>query len=337
LVIPSAELQIRDTTNWNTAGDDSIENGFDIRRFKIRLEGNAINKDLTFAFQYATSNSTGTPNLEDAWAKYQWQPGWYVRGGQFKDPLLHEQLVSGRRQLTADRTLLSLAMTGTSDNYIQGVSVIYDAKDQPWRAEAAFTDGISSSDTTWRDFPSNSTDWGAAGRVEYFAMGDRAQYDDFTALGNKKDLLVFGLAGDITQAGSDSVYLHTIDAQWENTDGLSAYGAYVGRYVDASGGEAYDYGLEVQGAYLFKPQWEAFVRYDFIKLDNDVTFASGGSEDLFHEFTVGVNYYLKAHYAKFTLDASYLPNGAPSDQIGLGELGGDDAQFTLRGQFQLVL
>ena len=42
-------------------------------------------------------------------------------------------------------------------------------------------------------------------------------------------------------------------------------------------------------------------------------------------------------YAKFTLDASYLPNGAPSDQIGLGELGGDDAQFLLRGQFQLIL
>ena len=337
LIIPSAELQIRNTTNWNTAGDDSIENGFEIRRFKVRLEGNLFNPNFTYVLQYANSSSTGTPNLEDAWVKYQWTPGWYVRGGQFKDPLLHEQLVSGRRQMTTDRSLLSLFMTGSSDNYVQGVSVIYDAKDQPWRAEAAFTDGVSSQNTTWRDFPANSTDWGAAGRVEYFAAGDRAQYDDFTALGNKKDLLVFGLAGDVTQAGSDTAYFHTIDAQWENTEGFSAYAAYVGRYTDASGGDAYDYGVELQGAYLFKPQWEGFVRYDFIKLEDEVTFASGGSEDLFHEFTVGVNYYLKSHYAKFTLDASYLPNGAPSDQIGLGELGGDDAQFTLRGQFQLVL
>jgi hypothetical protein len=95
--------------------------------------------------------------------------------------------------------------------------------------------------------------------------------------------------------------------------------------------------VQVQGAYVFRPNWEAFVRYDFVKLDHAVTFATGGSEDLFHEFTVGVNYYIKTHYAKFTLDASYLPNGVPDDQIGLGELAGDDAQFTLRGQFQLVL
>jgi hypothetical protein len=337
LLIPSAELQIRNTTNYDSQGDGSTENGFEIRRFKIRLEGNAISPDLTYALQYANSSSTGTPNLEDAWVKYQWKPGWYVRGGQLKDPLLHEQLTSGRRQLTADRSLLSLELTGSSDNYVQGVTAIYDGKDQPWRIEAGFTDGIGSQNTTWRDFPATSTNWGAAGRVEYFVYGDRAQYDDFTALGNKKNLLVLGAAGDVTQAGSDTVYTHTVDVQWEDTTGWSAYAAYVGQYINASGGDLYNYGLEMQGAYLFRPEWEGFVRWDFIKFDNDVTFATGGSEDWFNEITVGLNRYIKSHYAKFTLDFTYLPNGAPADQIGLGELGGDDAQFVLRAQFQLVL
>jgi hypothetical protein len=228
-------------------------------------------------------------------------------------------------------------MTGQSDNYIQGVSVLLDKAGQPWRAEVAFTDGISSIDTNWRDFPTNGTNWGAAGRVEYFARGDRKEYDDFTALGNTKDLLVFGVAGDATQAGSDTTYLHTLDAQWENTTGWGAYAAYVGRFVTTSAGDNYDWGIQVQGNKMLNDRWEAFARYDLIKIDGGVTFASGATEDTFHEITLGVNYYIARHSAKFTIDASYLPNGAPSDQIGLGELAGSDAQFLLRAQFQLVL
>src|SRR5205085_1942067 len=118
---------------------------------------------------------------------------------------------------------------------------------------------------------------------EYFAFGDRKQYDDFTALGNTTDLLVFGAAADATQVGSDTTYLHTLDAQWENTRGVSLYGAYVGRVVNASGGDSYDWGLEAQAAWIFQPKWEAFTRYDLFKLENAVTFATGGSEDTFHE------------------------------------------------------
>ena len=171
---PSFEIQVRNTTDYNTTGDDSLENGFEIRRMKFRFEGNAVTPDLTYAFQWATSSSTGSLSLEDAWVRYKFQPDWYVRGGQFKDPLLHEQLVSGRRQLAADRSLLSLTMTGSSDNYIQGVSAIYDGS-SPIRAEVAFTDGIGSQNTNWRDYPTTNADWGAAGRVEYFAFGDRKQ------------------------------------------------------------------------------------------------------------------------------------------------------------------
>ena len=219
VIAPTFEMQIRNTTNINTAGDDSTENGFEIRRMKFRFEGNAVTPDLTYALQWATSSSSGTPNLEDAWVRYKLQPDWFVRGGQFKDPLLHEQLTSGRRQLTADRSLLSLTMTGSSDNYVQGASLIYDKADQPLRAEVAFTDGIGSQNTTWRDFPNTPADWGVAGRVEYFAYDPRREYDDFTSMRDDHDLLVFGAAGDITQAGSDTAYLHTLDAQWEDTQG----------------------------------------------------------------------------------------------------------------------
>ena len=56
------------------------------------------------------------------------------------------------------------------------------------------------------------------------------------------------------------------------------------------------------------------------------------------EITIGANYYLYHQNAKFTLDASWLPNGAPADADALGILkdsGHNEA--VLRLQFQLAL
>ena len=39
--------------------------------------------------------------------------------------------------------------------------------------------------------------------------------------------------------------------------------------------------------------------------------------------------------AKFTLDLTYLPDGAPADATGLGILASEGEEWVLRGQFQL--
>ena len=80
-------------------------------------------------------------------------------------------------------------------------------------------------------------------------------------------------------------------------------------------------------------------RKSVVIVDDD--FVTG--EDVFNEFTAGVNYYLgkdgsAGHRAKITLDAVYLPDGVPANNTGSGILGsGEEDQFLLRGQFQLVL
>ena len=43
------------------------------------------------------------------------------------------------------------------------------------------------------------------------------------------------------------------------------------------------------------------------------------------------------HKAKLSLDVSYLPNGAPSDQTQAGILAADEAEFVVRAQFQLMI
>ena len=56
-----------------------------------------------------------------------------------------------------------------------------------------------------------------------------------------------------------------------------------------------------------------------------------------NEITIGTNYYIRGHAAKFTIDLTYLCDGSPVSDDGSGVLANDDAEFVLRVQFQLLL
>ena len=87
---------------------------------------------------------------------------------------------------------------------------------------------------------------------------------------------------------------------------------------------------------MLNEKWEVFGRYDYTSIDDERVALS---EDEFHEITAGVNYYARGHAAKWTADVTYLPDGTPSDQNGIGILDpdADESQFVVRGQFQLLI
>jgi len=107
----------------------------------------------------------------------------------------------------------------------------------------------------------------------------------------------------------------------------------------------------LQAGYLVTPKFEPFVRYDYTLLANGsvltaVTAASPVSEKAgpginhsdVQEFTAGANYYLEGQHLKFTVDASYLPNGSPVDQDALGILTDNGhSEFVVRVQFQISI
>jgi len=190
--------------------------------------------------------------------------------------------------------------------------------------------------------PVYSANWGAGARVEYKFFGDWANYKDFTAKTDKVDLLVAGAGTSYTERDPNNTLLNTVDLQFENTAGLGLYGAVIGDFTDLNdgtgNGDRFDWGALVQAGYLLNPNWEVFGRYDVTILDDDFAV----DNDVFNEFTVGVNYYAgkegsALHRAKVTVDVVYLPDGSPSSQPGLGITAGEEDQFILRGQFQLVL
>ena len=337
---PGLQLQFRTTTTYNdkvNGGDANTDNGFEMRRIKLQFAGTAITKDLQYFVEWATDRVGGGLVNEQAFVEYKFADSFSVKAGQYKEFIYHEQTVSSRRSMAADRSLLNEVFFG-GESFVQGVDLLwYNNKNM--RGDVAFTDGFASRNTNFQDPSTNPFDFGVHGRFEWLVFGkDFKGYNQFTSMGNKSgDFLVVGAGGDWSQAGGDNVYRHAVDAQW-NSGPWGVYVAWVGVYNDPSGGNsAWDCGALAQVSYLINNQWEVFGRYDYFHLD-DNSVVSHGSENTFHEFTVGLNYYLHGHSAKITVDAGWLPNGSPNNQTGIGVLANDgENEYYVRGQFQLLL
>lgn len=347
---PWLQFAPRYVVNWRqqakATGSDSTDEGFEIRRMKFGFDGNLFSRDLFYTIIWGTDRNTGLPILEEAWVRYMFADEWGVRVGEFKDPVAHEGFSSSKKILAVERSYLQ-DIIGRGDNFVQGVTAIYQGTNIPLRAEAGFTDGQGSANTDFQNnIPSGSTtvhnDFGVVGRVEYKVMGDWKSYEDFTAMGTKQDLLVFGLAGDWTEMGGTDVLLHTADVQYKNPNGLALYGAFLGRYIrdgvtpGGSRDNFYDWGALGEVAYLFDQHWEVFGRYDYTGLDESAL--SSGSNGNVHEITAGMNYYFHGHACKVTADVTYLPNGAPKADTGSDVLlSNDKDEFLFRMQFQLLI
>jgi len=369
---PGINFQFRNVVDYraNTSGakDDEIENGFEIRRLQFLLEGTLFTKDLEYTFVWNTNRDTnvqtvrdaagaavgtvdvrsgGNLFLEDAYAKWMFSDQWGIKGGQFKDPVTHEKLVSDKRLVTVERSLLDSVLGGGYEERVQGVTGIFGGyrANQPLYAEIGVIDSINSLNT---DYTKHGFDYGVAGRVEYKFMGDWKDYRDFTAKGTKGDLLVIGGGFDWSQAGDGNSIVGTVDGQYESAAGLGVYGAVIFRQLDqeltGATDDQTDWGALIQVSYLLNPAWEIFGRYDLVMFDVDRVFADGTSEDTFHEITAGVCHYFgdngsAGHRLKMTTDINFLPNGAPGGFKGLGYLGDSngDNEIVLRTQFQLLL
>jgi hypothetical protein len=339
---PWFQLQVRYATTYRQEappnGDDDTQSGFEIRRMKFGFDGNMWGKDLTYYFNWATNRNNGTPLLEEAWFQYKFAPEWAVRAGQIKDPFAHESLTSSKKLVAAERSLLGDTL-GFGDNYVQAASLIYNAGNA-LTTEFAFTDGIGSVNTDFEDLPTNTTDWGVAGRVQYKFFGKWANYEDFSAMGTKDPLLVIGGALDLTQGGDTNLFSQTADVQYELPNGLALYGAYLGQYINNSattGADVYNWGGLGQISYLIpNTKWEPFGRADYIRLDG--AGQPAGTELNVWELTAGVNYYFAGHAAKFTLDGTWLPNGSPIADTGADILvDNGNNEIVIRVQFQLLI
>ena len=359
---PGLYFTLRNATNYRegvkNGGEDDIQNGFEIRRFKLYATGNVYTPDLTYGLQLATDSSNNNQtSLDDIYVQYKFAPHYAVKVGQYKGPFNREELVSDPNNLLVDRSLLNMTLGGGQTGpRSQGVSFIGGAGDvdlskDPLRYEVMWNDGDGTANTNYSDTNNvngsdTRPDYGAIGRVDWKLKGDWKDLNKFTAKGTKETLLVLGSGVSVSGNPGNDNYRGTIDALYQDGGGkFSAFAAVIGSWTEyrnlAAGADdaRFDYGAVAQVGYVIAPAWEPFARADFIKEDAD--FVTG--DEWFPEFTVGVNHFFGPDGAygnriKLSLDLSYLPNGAPANATGLDELTSNgENEIVLRVQFQFQL
>ena len=105
--------------------------------------------------------------LDEAWAKYRIpDTNIYIKGGQIKDPLAHEQIVSSKYQVAVERSLQA-DIFANGDAYVKGASIQYFDKNGPVRAELAYTGGLKAPTPISRTFPTRGIPPTGAGRLAW--------------------------------------------------------------------------------------------------------------------------------------------------------------------------
>jgi hypothetical protein len=362
---------------------DEVDNGFEVRRLKLGFDGNMFSPDFTYFFNWATSRNSsnatvngatpsatggtvtvsnnlgGVPILEEAWVKYHIPTTpYFIKLGQIKDPVLHDQITSSRYQHSAERSLTA-DIFANGDAFTEGVTFIYDAG-QSLRVEAGINHGMRSANTNFLDYPNNggfnAFDYGLAGRAEWKFFGRWKDYGQVGAVDTKHPLLVVGTGFDYSERGRDGQLVAVADAMYGDQTGLNFYGAFVDRYTThnfgaytqsgtgasiitpdpaVAGKSTNEYSILLEGGYIIDHKIEPFARYEFMHLQGD----AAGSHNWINVVTSGVNYYFHGHRVKLTLQAMWLPQGLPFDDGASDELAspGGHNEIDFEAQLQLLL
>jgi hypothetical protein len=326
---------------WTQLDDDALDDdtatGFQTARTVLTVSGNIINENWGYFVRF-NFNEEGSALLEDAYGTYKMDNGWNLMWGQFKLPILREELVDDKFQLTAERSATNSTF---SQGRSQGVQIGYEG--EQFRFMGAFSDGIRSANS---DYLSGAeADFALTGRVEFKWAGDWKQARDMTSFPGAD---YFGMVGGALhwQSGGDTIgtadadmWMATIDATMEGAGwNVYAAGIYTNTEPDA-GDETNDMGFLIQGGFFVAPQWELFGRYDITMPDDD----RGDDVDDFSAITIGVNHYVvpESHVAKATVELVYFLDSSNDSIVPTSTItpllpSDEDSQWSLLGQFQLV-
>ena len=337
--------------------DDGSRSGFENTRTKLWFTGHVINPSWQYVIEADFGSGGGHFDLRDAYIAYDYGDGWKAMVGQWKAPFLREELVDARYQLAVERSLLNSNFTG---GRVQGVGVDY-------RGDQLHFSGVYSNGTrrTNSSALTEDTEWAFTGRLEYLHSGTWDQFSDFTSPSGEETGILIGAAIHVeeeefgtgfidgstlpvTRVGNNDeleTLMITGDVSVE-FGGANLFGAFVYRNLDSNaGGDLDQIGFLVQGGYYFNSDWEGFVRYEWADFDLPDLTVPGGvtvySWDDLSVITFGVNRYFAGHQAKWTTDFGIALDRveffAADPRAGYrSDTGGDDGQFVLRTQLQLL-
>lgn len=324
----------------NTRSDKS---DFDIRRFKVVLQGNVYSKNLGYRLQGDVSKGWRT---EDVFLNYRFGAPLVLQVGQYKPPQARQELTGAGRQLFPERSLANDTFNLGRDLGLQAGGSIADNL-------LAYRLGVFNGNGPNTSNPDNRHM--LAGRLDFNPLGAYAM--DEAALQKDKFLLNLGTSFAWQKVGPNDVGsgfnrdndvmevalgLHTFNALdfqadygsdltwflWTANLNATWQGAvfaaeYFRLNADPAIGSDWDAdGYYVQGGYQVIPKTlEMAMRYSAV----ESTDANASAEFDKAETQLGANYYFKGHDLKLQADLTWVDDKLQADR--------DDTRFRLQATF----
>jgi phosphate-selective porin OprO and OprP len=364
--------------------DDGHEDGFQIRRVEPTFDGYIGDPKIDYLIILQSDRDSGTVTAKIAQIAHTFtDANLTVFGGRIYDTFARESIMSSKRAQTVDRSAVANIFP-KNDDIVEGIGMTWKALPDYLIVSATFNDGLNSGTlgapttsiggTGGHDFTNGAADWAVTGRVDAKLFGDWSQMADVESWSKAPDLQVFlgggihyesAKSGDSQAAGRfsvtgptagtdkyDDLFMWTGDALVK-FQGFGFMGAFYGLHfrnsaigagaAPAAGAFANAnlncYAATAQAGYTIQDKLEPFVRYEWIGVDSRL-----GSNPL-NLVTVGFNWFLKGHAAKFTLDTVVAfnninnANTLNTSLTGIGLLPYDTrkkGQCVVRAQFQLL-
>lgn len=342
----AGQFQFRYLFVINDSAADEIDEGFQVRRAKVKFGGQIGDPKFKYAINLTHSSTSGATSLEDAYASYSFDNGWTVKFGLFKLPFLRQELTSSSRQVAVDRAVVTEFFTLDRSEQVQ-----LGYKGDAVRFAVSLSDGADEEES---QIGADSVEVAITARGDFLIAGDWGQAKDNFAWVEKDTAIFVGVAahyqaGDgnngANSAPGNADYLGwTIDGSIE-TGGLAIFAAFMGGHIfddgSAVGADLDFYGLLLQAAYNVTDELAPFIRWNWIDPDS----AGGGDIGV---ITAGVNFFFRKHASKLTVDVVWVYDNEPNGNAfgngafgtGLGFTGvsttsGNDT-ILARAQYQLT-
>ncbi|MEI6273281.1 MAG: porin [Phycisphaerae bacterium] len=293
--------------------------GFEIRRMKLDFFGHVIDPSWQYRLiliYNQNQNSAQTPGgnnaagvngssnagMEEAMVIKELSHEFKISVGQFKSPFLREEIVSSRRQLAVERSLVDQMF---STKFTQGVMGTWTGDRAMF--EVMYNDGGSNANTgATAAFNSESvgtptnmnngagfTEWAITAHAGWLAYGHWNDFNDLTSFPGEGEGLMFNTWLNMQRGGqqvssavqdnkniplngnADAQFLTwSADASW-NFGGANVFGYFVmntAYEIPATTtnniGSINSYGAVVQGGYFITNTVELFGRWEWLSTQN---------------------------------------------------------------------
>lgn len=318
------QVQVQAVAN-HREGDvaDADRFGFELRRLKIRFRGHALDPRLGYAISGSFDRGgDGAFELSDAFATWELDAGVTIRAGRYRPWFLREEVVSSKRLLFSDRSLVARRF---GNDRATGVDLGIE-RDR-WRLRGGFqTIGATLDETA-------DPGTRASLRGDLLLAGAFGALRDMSSFVGDDPAAALGLAlqhrhDDPGDRAGATEWVVTADATVD-LGGASLLVAW----TQAFGDDGSPWGLAIQGGWFLAPGWELAARGLYGE--------GAGAGGRLTTATVGVNRYVDGHRLKIGVEVGYGIEGvdatwASSSAGWLEDAPGERGQLVAIAQVQLL-